>query len=116
MYFVINMDIDTGIDGLGHIHHGRILDDAQFSALLNHTDMIESVSFSSWDRAADYVETVYPEFSTGEVTDAMADITTGELLTELVIRIECTNGLDFISQENLKGLISRLIDHLDDAP
>jgi hypothetical protein len=57
------MDIDTGIDGLGHIHHGRILDFAHFSALLNYTDMIESVSFSNWDRAADYVETYFPDYT-----------------------------------------------------
>ena len=111
MYFVITMDIDTGIEGLGHIHHGRILDFAGFSALLNHTDMIESVSFSSWDRAADYAETYFPEVA--EVADELADITTGELLAELVVRIECTNGLDFISKVDISKLVTLLVNHLD---
>ena len=43
-----------------------------------------------------------------EVTDELADITTGELLDEMIVRIECTNGLDFIPRDELRGLIDKL--------
>lgn len=42
------------------------------------------------------------------VTDELADITTSELVAELMIRIECTNGLDFIPRDELRGLIDKL--------
>ena len=47
-----------------------------------------------------------------DVTDEMADITTGEVLDELIIRIDFTNGLDFISREDIQGLIDRLATYL----
>ena len=48
-----------------------------------------------------------------EVADELADITTGELLAELVVRIECTNGLDFISKVDISKLVTLLVNHLD---
>ena len=43
-----------------------------------------------------------------DVTDEMADSTTGELLGELTVRIVCTNGLDFIPRDELRELIDKL--------
>lgn len=48
-----------------------------------------------------------------DVTDETANITMGELLDEMIVRIECTNGLDFISREDIQGLIDQLTGYLD---
>jgi hypothetical protein len=117
MYFVITMDIDTGIDGLGHIRPGRILDAEYFSALLKHTDAVLSVAFSTWDRAADYVEMFHPDFYTdetrsNEVAAEMADITTSELFDELIVRIRETNGLEVVPDRDIAGLVNILVRHL----
>lgn len=43
-----------------------------------------------------------------DVTDELAEITTSELFAELIERIDCTNGLDFIPRDELRGLIDKL--------
>ena len=47
-----------------------------------------------------------------DVTDELADITTSELFDEMVIRIECTNGLEIVSKADIAKLITLLVNHL----
>ncbi len=63
MYFVINMDVDTDIKELGHVHHGRILDSVAFAKLVTHCETVDSVAFTTWDRAADYAEEYFPDYT-----------------------------------------------------
>ena len=42
----------------------------------------------------------------------LVDITTGELLDEMIVRIECTNGLQFISNADIAKLVTLLSNHL----
>lgn len=126
MFFVINMDVDTDTKELGHIRHGRILDSVAFARLVKHCEMVDSVAFTSWDRAADYAEEYFPDYTLAytpdiappkkesgfDVADELADITTSELFDELIVRIRETNGLEIVPDRDIAGLVNLLVRHL----
>ena len=74
--------------------------------------MNQSIWYQSMREAGHSHEVCESEIRALDVSDELADITTAELLDEMIIRIECTNGLDFISREDIQGLIDRLTNYL----
>jgi hypothetical protein len=74
--------------------------------------MNQSIWYQSMREAGHSHEVCESEVRALDVSDELADITTAELLDEMVIRIECTNGLEIVSKADIAKLITLLVNHL----